>query len=237
VEPLTCLLPPESIWLEFKVTTSAPSLQVKSELVDARCAKLDFGLFRRDESFAFQGLVQLGQSHAQVKAVDFADTVSWQHRISSLGEVKTVQMPDQPKRSKFVSWTRRVFTVVIFCSYFVMGLLQLMSLGPLDKQPSLIFNVTSEGKTTLVKLFPIANGMTTIKDIKTGETRDVELKEYSRAAVFTPVWTDKRDAGHWGIFFGAFMILASVSFLWIGLSKDYRRFKLTRLISSSCHQA
>lgn len=235
-EPLTCSLPPESMWLEFKVTTSAPSLHVTSELVDAQNAKLDFGLFRRDESFSFQALVQLGERHANVKATDFADSLAWRHRIASLGEVKTVQMPAQPKRSKAALWAVRGLTVAIFVTYFAMGVSQLTPLGPLGKQPSLIFTAISDGKTTTVRLSPIKDGMTTIKDVETGSSKEVDLNDYSKTTTFTPMWTDNRDSSWVNISFGVFMLFASFLFLVIGFATEYRRFKLKRLVSSSLHE-
>jgi hypothetical protein len=235
-EALTCSLPPESMWLEFKVTTSAPSLHVTSELLDARNARLEFGLFRRDESFSFQALVQLGERHADVKATDFADTLSWRHRIASLGEVKTVQMPAQPKRSKAAIWTKRGLTVVFFITYLVMGLSLLTQLGPLGRQPSLVFTTVLDGKSTTVRLSPIKDGMTTIKDVETGNSRDVDLKAYSKTTAFTPVWTDKRDSSWMNWSLGAFMVFASFAFLVNGFSTEYRRFKLKRLVSSSLNE-
>lgn len=236
-EALTCSLPPESIWLEFEVTTSAPSLHVTSELVDARNARLKFGLFRRDESFSFQALVQLGERHADVKATDFADTLSWRHRIASLGEVKTVQMPARPKRNKVAIWMKHGFIGVSFIIYFCIGLSQLTNLGPLGKPPSLVFNTVLDGKSSTVRLTPIKDGITTIKDVKTGISRDVDLTSYSKSTVFTPVWTDKRDSSWVSLSIGAFMVLASFVFLVTGFAPEFRRFKLTRLVSSSLNDS
>ena len=231
-----CLLPPDSKWLEFKVATCAPSLHVTSELIDAQTARLAFGLFRRDESFSFQALVQLGELHANVKATDFADALTWRHRIASLGEVKTVQMPAQPKRGKAALWTRRGITVAMFVTYFAMGVSQLTQLGPLGKQPSLVFTTVSEGKTATVRLSPINDGMTTVKNIETGSSRDVDLKDFAKTTTFTPMWTDKRDSSWVSVALGAFMVFASFLFLFMGFATDYRRFKLKRLVSSSLHE-
>ena len=235
-EALTCSLPPECIWLEFKVTTSAPSLHVTSKLLDARNARLEFGLFRRDESFSFQALVQLGERHADVKATNFADTLSWRHRIASLGEVKTVQMPTQSKRSKVVIWMKRSIIGIICMTYFFIGFSQITNFGPLGKSPSLVFTAVLDGKSTTVRLSPIKDGITTIKDVKTGNSRDVDLTAYSKTTVFTPVWTDSRDSSWVSLSIGALTVFASFMFLVTSFAPDYRRFKLTRLVSSSMNE-
>lgn len=235
-EALTCSLPPESMWLEFKVMTSAPSLQVTSELLDARNARLEFGLFRRDESFSFQALVQLGERHADVKATDFADTLLWRHRIASLGEVKTVQMPAQSKRSKVAIWAKRGFIGLTFITYLFIGFSQITNLGPLGKSPSLVFTAVLDGKSTTVRLLPIKDGITTIKDVKTGNSKNVDLEAYSKTIVFTPVWTDKGDSSWMNLSLGAFSVFASFMFLVTSFAPEYRRFKLTRLVSSSLNE-
>jgi hypothetical protein len=78
--------------------------------------------------------------------------------------------------------------------------------------------------------------MTTIKDVETGSSRDVDLKDYAKKTTFTPIWTDKRDSSWVNVSLGAFMVFASFLFLVMGFATEYRRFKLKRLVSSSLHE-
>lgn len=235
-EPLTCTLPDDSFWLEFKVTTSAPALHVTSVFVDMQNAKLDFGLFRRDESFSFQALVLLGDVHAKVKATDFADKLIWRHRIASLGEVKTVQMPPQPKRSKSALWARRGAFLLMGAGYAFFGISQMTGLGPLGKQPSIIHKALNAGKTATVRLIPNKDGKTTVKDLETGLGTAVNLHSYAKTTTLIPTWTDKRDSTWVSTFFGASMLLASVMFLYSGFGNEYRRYKLRKLVAASTQE-
>jgi hypothetical protein len=232
-QPLTCILPVGSSWLEFKVTTCAPALHVASEFEDNQNVKLDIGLFRRDESFSFQALILLGDAHTNVTATDFAEKIIWQHRIASLGEVKTIQMPSQSKRSKTGTWVRRGIWVILAAFYFFMGISQITGAGPLGKHPSIIYQVESRGNTVAVRLIPNRDGSTTVKDVNTGTSNKVDLDSYSKTAKFTPVWSDKRDNTWTSIALGAFIFLSGVFFLFIGFINDYRRFKLRKLVAAS----
>lgn len=235
-EPLTCTLPDSSIWLEFKVTTSAPSLHVTSEILDEKNAKLNFGLFRRDESFSFQALALLGDMHANAKAADFADKLSWRHRIASLGEVKTVQMPPQPKWSKSATRVRRGGFILLGVSYAFMGISQMTGLGPLGKEPSIIYVALSEGKKATVRLVPNNDDTTTVKDTETGSSKKVNLDSYAKTTTFIPSWTDKRYSTWVNVSEGAFMLLASGVFLFLGFANEYRRYKLKKLVAASAQE-
>ncbi len=238
-KPLTCILPEDSAWLEFKVTTSAPALHVTSMVVDSLSAKLDFGLFRRDESFSFQALALLGETHAKLKASDFADKISWKHRIAGLGEVKTVQMPPQPKRSKSgKSATRERRGMIILMSgiYAFLGLSQITGIGPLGKQPSIIHVVEKDGKKATVKLVPNKDGTTTVKDVDTGESTKVDLESYAKSTTFVPLRTEKRDNPWLNTSLGVFLLFASGVFLFLGFSKEYRWYKLRKLVATSTQE-
>ena len=232
-ESLTCVLPVGCMWLEFKVTTSAPALHVNSSLVDNERVRLDCGLFRRDESFSFQALVLLGEAHATNKIADFADQIKWKHRIASLGAVKTVQMPPQPKRSKRSTWSRRVVAVVASVFYALIGLSVLSGLGPLGRQVSIVHVMEKDGKKATVKLIPAEQGKTTMKDVDTGETTDVELPQFVKSTTFVPTVSEKREVTGASIFFGVVSLFASLTFLFIGFSAEYRRYKLQKLVASS----
>lgn len=227
-QPLTCILPDGSSWLEFKVTACAPALHVTSEFEDNQKVKLDIGLFRRDESFCFQALVLLN-----VQATYFAEKIAWQHRIASLGEVKTIQMPAQPKRSKTGTWVRYGIIVIMASFYVFGGISQITGAGPLGKHPSIIYQIENGGNTVTVRLIPNKDGSTTIKDESTGTSNKIDLDSYSKTAKFLPVWSDKRDNTWFSVAFGAFMLLSGVFFLFIGFINDYRRFKLRKLVAAS----
>lgn len=235
-KPLLCVLPEGCSWLEFKVTTSAPALHVDSALLDAQSAKLEFGLFRRDESFSFQSLALLGGINAKLKASDFAEKVSWKHRIASLGEIKTVQMPPPPKSSKRALWARRAFFAVIGGIYMFIGISQITGLGPLGRQPSIVHTVERDGKKATVKLIPNSDGTTTVRNVETGEGIEVDLDSYSKLATFAPSYSTKRENSWVSISLGVFILLASFAIIFTGFANEYRRHKLRKLVAASAEE-
>ena len=237
-ESLVCTIPFDCNWLEFKVTTSAPSLIVTSEIIDNHNVKLQFGLFRCAESFSFHALIQLSDNHANIKAKDFADKLRWRHRIASLSEVKTVQMPALPKRSKSFIYFNRFTFIAGFLLYFMLGLSQITSLGSSGKQPTLIFVEKSERKSIFYSISPLKNGMTEIKNLASGETKEINLETYTKIHQLAPRWVEirKNNSSIINIIFGIFMIVGSFFILFFGFSTDYKRFQLKRLVSSSTFQ-
>lgn len=235
-ESLTCCLPADASWLEFKVTTSAPALHVQSIVIDSQNARLDFGLFRRNESFSFQALAVIGEAHAKVKASEFADKVCWKHRIASLGEVKTVQMPPQSKRSRRATWVRRIAYCLLCGFYFLMGLSQMTGLGPLGKQPAIIHKITKGNATATVKLVPNRDGTTTVKNLENGKSFDVDLASYAKSTVFLPIHTDKSDSSWGGILIGIITFITGIAFMYQGFSNDYRRRQIRKLVAASVRE-
>lgn len=232
-EPLTCKLPDGSKWLEFKVTTSAPSLQVITEIFDEENVKFNFGLFRRNESFSFQALALLGDEHVNVKAAGFAEKLVWRHRIASLDEIKTVQMPAQSKRNRSSRWRRRGLMILMAAIYIFLGFSYMTGIGPLGKQPSIIHTEVIEGKKTTIKLIPNTDGTTTVKDLESGLSKKISLDSYTKSTVLTPFWTDKRDGTWMTISLGALMLISGIIFLFNGIAPDYRRRTLMKLVAAS----
>lgn len=235
-EPLTCKLPNGSKWLEFKVTTSAPSLHVSTEIIDEKNVKFNFGLFRRHESFSFQALALLGSEHTSVKATGFSEKLVWQHRIASLGEIKTVQMPAQSKRSRSFRWRRRGIIIIMAAIYIFMGFSNLTGIGPFGKQPSIIHTGAIEGRQTAIKLIANTDGTTTVKDLESGLSKKINLDSYTKSNALSPSWTDKRDSNWMTISLGAFMLISGAVFLFMGFGPDYRRRTLMKLVAASARE-
>lgn len=234
--PLTCVLPSGCSWLEFKVTTVAPALKVESLIVESRKVELSFGLFRRNESFSFQALVLLDNEFPNSKAGDFASEILWTHRIASLGEIKTILMPEQEKRGKTKQWVRRIIYTLLPLFYAVTGFSMLAGIGPLAVVPSIIYELQSQDKTTIVKLEPNRDGTTAIINIETKEIEKVDLAEFVKTAKFVPIYTEKREKTWITSLTGLFIILGSFFIAYMAFIKDYKRHQLCKLVAASAKE-
>lgn len=232
-QPLTCLLPDGCDWLEFKVTTSAPALHVSGNVVDKRNASVDFGLFRRGESFSFQALALLGEKQTKKKVSDFSDEIVWTHRIASLGAVKTIQMPLQSKTTKRQRWIIRFMTIGMFAFYGFFGVSQVTGLGPVGKQPSIVHLLVKDGHQSTIRLVPNKDGTTTVKDLDSGKDLEVDLATYVKSANFVPMRTEKRTDYWLAILSGIVTLFGAASFLFFGFRTDFRRYRLRKLVAAS----
>lgn len=233
-KPLTCTAPPGCRLLEFKVTTASPALHATSDLVSENSAEINFGLFRRDESFSFQALALIEDSGQQLKPSELADKLAWKHRIASLGEIKTLQMPPSPKRGKAYVWSRRVGFAAISFAYAFIGLSALTGIGPLGKQPSIIYTAKSDNSNSeVVHLSPNRDGTTTVLNKKTGISTEVDLAEYTKSTTLTPFWTKTRNQTWINIAMGIVMLIAAFAFFFNGFGNEYKRYRLRRLLRAS----
>ena len=230
---LTCYLPEGCVWLEFKVTGTAPALNVESSIVDNNSAALTFGLFRRDESFSFQALVLVGSSNVKRKIKDFANEIQWGHRIASLGKVKTIQMPEQVKQNKIQRLIFKCIAGIVMVAIVFLGISQITGLGPLGKTPSIIYKGVKGGKETIVKITPNKNGSTTVKDLKTGQDTLVDLSSYTNSGTIVPIRTEKRYDFWSSIIFGSIVLVQGLFFLYTVFSDDYKRYRIRKRISVS----
>ncbi|NNN27057.1 hypothetical protein [Pseudomonas nitroreducens] len=232
-DPLTCSTPKDTKLLEFKVTSSAPSLSVKTELLAADKAKIEFNLFRRDESFSFQALILLEDSDKTLKASIVAEKIKWNHRIEGLREVKSLQMPTPPKTGKVFNWTKRIAAALISIVYFTIGISQITGIGPLGKKPTIAHEISSSGEKETVKLVPNRDGTTTIQHYKTGESEDVNLKQYISDKNLSPTWISERDISPINTTFSILTLITAIAFTYIAFGSEYRRFRINRLIKKS----
>ena len=231
--PLRCVLPDGSSWLEFRVTASAPSLKIHYSIIDLSIVELRLGLFRRDESFAFQALVLHDDKQTKKGISGFADDISWDHRIAGLGNVKTIVMPNESTRSTTRQWIRKTAFVVLSIFYILSGLSQISGIGPLGYKPS-ILHYTEEGpRTNKFLLKANSNRTTTIKNLETGEIRIVQLQEFVGQNKLIPFWSDQREDVGLSIFLGIMMLLFALTTLYMTFSTDYKRYRIRKRVAAS----
>lgn len=232
-KPLLCLLPGRCSWLEFKITTAADALHAESYVLNDSEVEIRFGLFRRDESFAFQALVLLDDEHAKKKISPFSECLRWSHRIAGLGGVKTTVFPQPEARSKRAQIIRKGVVALVAVAYFFVGGSQLGGIGPLGRSPTVDFEFKNSERSMLVRLTANRDGSTTVLNVDTGEEQKVDLVDFNKTGSFFPVRSERMDRGVLSSLAGLFTFLFGGFMLFITFSADFKRYKIRRLISAS----
>lgn len=232
--PLTCNLPGNCSWLEFKVTNTATALQVTSTLLSPTAVQIGLGLFRRDESFSFQALALLDDDHAKKKPVEFTGSLKWSHRIASLGTVKTMQMPEPETKTKRQRLMRKAVMILFAGFYMFFGFSQVTGFGPLGSSLSIAYEFNNGGNKSLLRLTPNRNGTTTVINVETQEESAVNLAEFSKTGTFVPIRTERREQDKMRVIMGMVTIILGASFLFLAFARDYKRYRTRRLVAASC---
>ena len=236
--PLVCRLPGACTWLEFKITTIAESLDAETTLLPPSEVQIKFGgLFRRDESFAFQALALADEDSAKKGLSMFGKQLHWSHRIANLDKIKTTAMlqPDTRKMSTRIRETLLFIVMALSCGGS--GLSMLTGLGPFTSIPSIDYQYTKNGKTSIVMLYVNTDGTTTVKNIETGEEQKVNLAEFSTSASFLPVKTEySLLSTSWAgrLFAVILMVVGLMGF--VAFCKDiidsYKRYRMRKLLAA-----
>ncbi|MGX7004112.1 hypothetical protein [Caballeronia sp. KNU42] len=232
-KPLTCTLPGSCTWLEFKPTGEAENLKVTGEIVSDRVLELTFGLFRRDEAFSFQALALLDDPHSKIKPAALAEKLHWSHRIASLGDVKTITLPLPDTNSRTQRLSRKAISLVAAAFYVFLGLSQLTGLGPLGRTPSITYVYEHDGKMSNIQLTPNHDGTTTVTDLDTKAERDVLLEEMAKGGRFKPVYQSHHAPQKMTTISGWAMVLMAFFMVFQAFSKDYRRYRVGRLVAAA----
>jgi len=230
--PLSCTLPDKCSWLEFKVTNTAESLNVKSEIVNNNVVEVELGLFRRNESFSFQAIAQLDESYAKTKLAEFPSKIKWKHRIASLGNVKYTQLPLPSTSSKKSRVIKKVIFSLLALFYMYSGISDVTGLGPLGQRLSIIYKIEKGNTAQFVWLVPNRDGTTQVVDINTNNKTNERLDTYVIDKKITPIWSDKRKGTKYYLVSGIAMFLAGLTMLYAPFSQDIRRYRLRKLINT-----
>lgn len=229
--PLSCELPSSCSWLEFKITGAAEALQAVGEIRSSRVLELAFGLFRRDEAFSFQALALVGVEYAKKKPTALAEALRWSHRIAGLGAIKTVTLPEPETRSRMQQWTRKGVLVLMAAFYLFFGLSQATGLGPIGRDPSIAYERLQDGESSIVQLTPNRDGTTTVRNLKTGDKTRVNLAEYTSSASMKPIYQDRHQPERIMILTGLLIALMSAFLFYTAFAKDYKRYRLRRILT------
>ncbi len=236
-KPLICKLPEGCSWLEFKITTTAKALHASSTLVNTSEVEIQLGLFRRDESFAFQALALISDEYAQKKLTTFSKDLQWVHRIASLGEIKKILMPEPETKTRTKRIILKSIPVIFSLIYAFLGFSFALGIGPIGHTPSIAYEYKSGEKNQLIRLIANNDKTTTVKYLNTEITEKVELSTLTNAGVFTPVILEKNYVDTDSLITGIAMVLASLVMIYITFINDYKRYKIKRMVSSSTEEA
>lgn len=228
--PLSCLLPSGCSWLEFKLTGVAEALSATGEIKEPQVLELRFGLFRRDEALSFQALALVGVDLGQEKLTALVDALQWTHRIAGMGAIRTTTLPEPETRSREAQWVRKSALVLMASFYLFVAVSPATQLGPFGRIPSIAYELVDSGKLVTIRLTPNRDGTTTVTDLATGGERKVNLSEYTKDTVLRPIQRRRElDGSMIGMGFGT--ALMSVVFLYLAFGKDYKRYRLRRVVA------
>lgn len=235
--PLTCILPGNCSWLEFKVTTAAAELKIESCLVEKCKVILSFNLFRRDESFSFQALALLDEEHTKKNVSDFAADIRWSHRIAGLGKVKTIQMPRGGSKNNKGQWLMKGVMATIAVFYMIFGLIILAGVGPFAPRPSIAYMTETGGMKAFIRLTPNRDGTTTVADMDAGKETQVDLVKFAADRTFMPLQIKNTDTNFWVNNVGGLGVLfMAIILLYFGFSTDFKRYRIKKLVAASARE-
>jgi hypothetical protein len=229
--PLTCGLPIGCSWLEFKLTGAAEALSATGGIKSPESLELNFGLFRRDEAFSFQALALVDAEYAKKKPTALAEALRWSHRIAGLGAIRSVTLPEPETKSKKVQWTRKGTFMLMAILYLFFGLSVATGLGPLGRVPSIAYEHIENGKTSTIRLTPNRDGTTTVTNLATGEDQKVSLTEYTNGTTLKPIYQERREPEKIMTLMGVITVLMSGFIICFAFAKDYKRYRLRRLVA------
>jgi hypothetical protein len=235
-KPLLCHLPSGCSWLESKITTTAKALHAESNVLNSSEVEIKLGLFRRDESFAFQALVLLDEEYAKKKTTACSEHIYWSHRIASLGDVKTTQMPQPDTKSKRAQLIRKGAVALMAMAYCGLGVSQVTGIGPFGKSASIAYEFRNNEQTTLVRLIANRDGSTTVRDVRNGDDQKVNLAEFVKTGAFVPVRSERVEEGTLLTFSGLLPVVLAVFILFITFAPDFKRYRIRRLVSASVNE-
>ncbi|UDM18103.1 hypothetical protein [Vogesella sp. XCS3] len=230
--PLCCILPAGCSWLEFKITGTSQSLRAEGFIDDERNLNIEFGLFRRDENFSFQALVLASSDYTQKKPASLTGALLWKHRIKDLDYIGTTTIPEPDTRSP-MSWTLKGLLLIAMIINLSMGLSMISGFGPMGALPSIAYERITNNKKTIVTLTPHRDGITTIREIETGNEQRVHLSDYTRSTSLKPIYRENIDEKNPTVLVGIFMTIASIVLFGSTFSSNIKRFRFRKIIANT----
>ena len=229
--PLTCELPDGCSWLEFRVTSASPQLKVTAVEQGPAVIALQFGQFRRDESFAFQALAQLDEAHSRVHGSVLATLLTWRHRIAGVADVRQTEIEplDQSSRSWKVT---RIAIYLLAAAFLTTMALDKLGMVPFLAQPVIAYEYTSDGTTAIYEVRHPRFGTDKLIRVDDGETKEVDLKELLRTNALKPVLSAPR-VGVQAISVSVFFLLAALAAVLRAFLKDRKLKRLHKLVATS----
>lgn len=126
--------------------------------------------------------------------------------------------------------------MVVAAFYLLIGLSQVMGLGFFGSAPSLAYERSEGDKTSTVRLTPNQDGTTTVTDLATGEERKLNLADYTSGATMKPIYQVRRDPDKFMVLTGLLTTLASALLVYIAFAKDYKRYRLRRVVAVAARE-
>jgi hypothetical protein len=233
-QPLTCELPGGCVWLEFSVTASSPELAVESQLQGSNVVTLNFGQFRRDESFAFQALAQLDDEHSKKHARTFPALLKWRHRIAGVGAVKQTEIEPLQKRTRLWSFLRA--TGILLMGAFMVAL-AFKNFGLFwEAAPIVAFEYSAGGRKAVYNVDPTGPKMATLKAVDGEDEITIDLQAALASSSLKPVQVVPRrkfSATVMSAVGGGFFLLFGIGSVAIHFVPEREQKRLHRLVASS----
>lgn len=228
--PVTIELPENCKWLRCKITRTSDDFKCDTIINNNNELQFDFKLFRRNEFFQFDAIVQTGKEKAKSK--DFFDNLNFKHRISQTEKIttSTISNDNQMIKNKFFIIKRNL---ILPLGSFIMATIFVIISQLFFKTYFLHYLNYEKGNNIEYTAVPETENSINLKSISTKENKIISLTDFQSKTEYIPIiqidsWSQKLKTL---IYFGLAMLIIYLIFISIDFwkyRKNDRTYKIMR---------
>ncbi|MFO1440839.1 MAG: hypothetical protein U1F81_21155 [Verrucomicrobiaceae bacterium] len=228
-KPLQIKLAEGFVWKKVSAISISKDLQVSARIAD-NAAIFDFGLFRRNELFRFDALIEVPAATASSKssARQVERAMTFHHRIADTAAVKTQSLPENPKSQPlYKRQTIGVFAMMLLIPFVVIPIVERWTGRPVQIE----YSVNKDGKNINATATPKTPSLIRIAPIDGGPAFEESGDEFFKRPELAPRVTQRIRT--WSDYWLSFILCGLYGFLALTEIHDYfRGVRLYKLIDS-----
>lgn len=228
-KPLQIKLAEGFVWKKVSATSISKDLQVSARIVDS-AAIFDFGLFRRNELFRFDALIEVPAATASSKSStrQVERAMTFHHRIADTAAVKAQSLPENPKSQPLYKRQNiGVFAMMLLIPFVVIPIAERWTGKPVQIE----YSINKDGKNINATATPKTLSLIRIEPVDGSSAFEESSEEFFKRPELAPRVTQKIRT--WSNYWMSFILCGLYGLLALTEIHDYfRGVRLYKLIDS-----
>lgn len=181
-KPISVTLPKDFKWVSCKITNSSKDLTCNYSIRDNQNLEFDFGLFRRNEFYQIEALIEA--THGKAEQASIFDDLVFSHRISQTQKISTTNLLTESQMKKKKGNMKR--TVLSTALQMFLPFIVLLVVFVYFKSSELNYKSKLNGKIVRYEAAPKSDGFVELTNISTSEEIRIPISEFQSKSKYIP---------------------------------------------------